>query len=281
MGQEILAPTSWNLVFEYRSPNLDHRWGPSVRASAALFLVFSLFVAVAPQLYPVTLQNFPYTPVTWLGGLAVMFGIWYCPKIGAQNFYNGPVSRSGDSGITFAITSSTLRKRSHVKSRFRRASPCMCAFQEIVAERSPLARSRSMGSNRSSRSNPADAQDHPTSLLTHCLDIFGCLELELPLRWCYKHIAGAFAWLGDEPSDDSAAPALRIPGENEALSRAQKSPMHPAGYAWDKAAAKRLGHPDGHTKSVAVGSRDVLSTYREALGDRGATAGKRICSYGM
>lgn len=227
-----------------------------VRTSAVLYLLVFLFISMIPQSYPTTLENFPYTAVMWLACTIVMLFMWYCPKLGKRNFYSGPVSATAGS-LNFAITSQTLRQQPRGRPL---ASLCMCTFQDMVTQRAHRKDSRrsSLAESPTRTTYPGTSQSsleetHPPAspeaaaaaaakaadLRRRKLKRHSVFDLK---QWLV-HAAMVGTWLWELlPAGSGMRMPLRIPGENEALSRAQKLPIHPAGYAWDKEASKRLGH---------------------------------------
>lgn len=220
------------------------RWGAIVRASAALYLLIFIFIAVTPQSYPTTLQNFPDTPIVWLACTFAMLLMWYCPRWGGRHFYSGPVSASAGS-LNFAITSQTLRRQT---GGMRPASLCMCAFQDMVSQRAPRKDPRrSSIADSSTQSRGQSLAWEPASPRSSAVSVSRPAKqrrrLVLALRRWLAHAVAVGAGVWELlPSGSGIRMTLRIPGENEAGSRAQKNPIHPAGYAWDKEASKRLGH---------------------------------------
>lgn len=231
--KERLLPGPWN----------TGRWGPLVRSCAAAYVIFTMIVSMLPASYPTTMENPPYAPIMWLACLIVMQVCWWIPKIGGRHYYSGPISAS-IGGIAFAITSPVLVPTSRPPwyvRMFTKASPVRTPAKPHLTEDGYEA-----GSDSGSAS--------------------GALPW-LPLGWLWRLLGPSGQCLHpnveDVGHDVRQSPhsfyrqqVLRIPGEREALSRAQKSPVHPSGYAWDREAAKRLGH----------GTRVVTSQKRINLG---------------
>lgn len=231
---------------------LPCRWGAIVRVSAALYLLLFIFISIVPQTYPTTLQNFPDTPIMWLGMLLVMLLMWYCPRWGGRHFYSGPVSASAGS-LNFAITSQTLRQQNR---GMRPASLCMCAFQDMVTQRAP--RKDPRRSSLAEQPGRKDVAWEPASPRGSVVSVSRSAKqrrrLVLALRRWLAHAVAVGAGLWELlPTGSGIGMTLRIPGENEAVSRAQKNPIHPAGYAWDKEASKRLGHREVPTVKRSYG----------------------------
>ncbi|MEW5311491.1 MAG: hypothetical protein WDW38_003201 [Sanguina aurantia] len=225
--RERLQPGPWNMG----------RWGPLVRGGAVAYLAFILVLVMLPASYPITVATLPFAPIMWLGCLmAMQGGCWWLPKIGGRHYYQGPVADT-HSAMRFAITSPVLVPWARPFS-FWRAVRCA-----------------SPSRNRRPKVRPCSGDNTGAAVST---------EPEVTSGWVYT------GWLwerladlvplgrisGDmsegsrgSPNTFFRQPALRIPGENEALSRARKLPVHPSGYAWDREAARRLGHRDvGNSK---------------------------------
>ncbi|MEW5304001.1 MAG: hypothetical protein WDW36_006644 [Sanguina aurantia] len=260
---EKLLPGPWDMG----------RWGPSVRTGAALFLLLTLFISMAPQSYPASLQT-SYAPILWLAGLLAMLAMWYCPKAGGRHFYTGPSTRLN--GVRFSVTAPTLRPTPRRSPRPPAASACMSSFQGMVAQRSPLHQPQhhqpqhhhhhhhpgriypaaatqsgtpptppGMGGAQPSGGPPLPAQT--------CLGWFSRALGTGPGRLLAHITAMGLSLTEWLPSGSGIRQKLRIPDEHEALDRARRSPTHPAGYAWDKKASLRLGH-----RQVPAGRRVSL-----------------------
>lgn len=216
--KERLLPGPWN----------TGTLGPLVRSLAAAYVTFTMLVSMLPGSFPTSMANPPYAAIMWLACILVMLICWWMPKIGGRHYYSGPISASIGT-VAFAITSPLL-------------IPTTCPPWWVrFFGRVPSEAFRSQG-----------AKQHKAAGLQASTDLKS--EVETP-RWETR--GWLSFWPGqclrprsdDRPEDVRLSPTsfyrqpeLRIPGEREALRRAQKSPMHSTGYAWDGEAAKRLGH---------------------------------------
>lgn len=223
--RERLQPGPWNMG----------AYGPYVRAGAAAYLILALVVSLLPLTYPLTAVNLPYAPIMALGFLACMQLCWWLPVIGVRHFYSGPVSeRLGR--VNFAITSPFLAppgRRSRYPRILKTASPFLRAFmQSVAANQESVHTTASAGGLAEPKIPAGRLVMFWRSMLwlwgsgkASCVDA-GRMDLVDSAR--------------PSPNNFYRQPTLQIPGELEALNRAQSYPRHPAGYAGKKAAPKRV-----------------------------------------
>ncbi|MEW5300876.1 MAG: hypothetical protein WDW36_003772 [Sanguina aurantia] len=221
--RERLQPGPWNMG----------AYGPYVRAGAAAYLILALVVSLLSLTYPLTAVNLPYAPIMALAFLACMQLCWWLPVIGVRHFYSGPVSeRLGR--VNFAITSPFLAppgRRSRGARILKAASPFLRAFmRSVAANQGPV--------HTTARAGGLAEPEIPAGVRV--------LAWRSMLRWWGSGTVGCDD-AGRMDVVDSARsspisfyrqPTLQIPGEMEALNRAQSYPRHPAGYAGKKAAPK-------------------------------------------
>lgn len=222
--KERLQPGPWNMG----------TWGPMVRSGAAVYLLLALLIVALPTELPITPATLPYPPVMAMGCLLFMQACWWLPVVGGKHFYSGPGSE-GIGRVRFAVRSSVLTplpRRIWVSKG--------AAVVPVFREFNQLAKAFSL-------------QPVPGSGLVQPQPKPHWEHMKLCLGWLFpraRFASAAAVRASDDldscrPSPNSffRQPTLRIPGENEALNRAKVSPTHPSGYAWDREAAQRLGHP--------------------------------------
>lgn len=236
---ETLQPGPWNMG----------AYGSCVRTGAAVYLMLAIVITLVPSTYPLTAQNVPYVPIMWLGSLLCMQLCWWLPKVGGRHFYSGPVCEriSSKGRVQFTIASKVLAppaSRVGCGSLFQAASPCMSRFQDIVAER---------GSHASNRLVTIDPHLQRQTRHFHIIWKSLCGLFGPTNQGHSQQTDGVMDSARSSPNSFYRQPLLRIPGEREAVSLAQSSPRHPAGYAFNAEAAKRLGHAD--VKACKVDSK--------------------------
>ena len=65
----------------------DHRWSTAISAGAFLWLMFESLLFMSPLAFPITTQNFNYTPAAVVGILVVTVVAWL---VSARRWFSGP-----------------------------------------------------------------------------------------------------------------------------------------------------------------------------------------------
>lgn len=222
LTKERLQPGPWNMG----------TWGPMVRIGAVIYLLLALLIVLLPAALPLTAENLPYAPIMAVACVLFMQVCWWFPVIGGRHFYSGPGSE-GVGRVRLAISSPVLTPSRRIRSA---KSTAVVPVRRRDFHR--LAQAASLGPAAGTQLVQPRFESHWKRLGVS----WGWLN---PRAW-FARAAAAEQYDLDScrpsPNNFYRQPALRIPGENEALNRAKSSPTHPSGYAWDREAAKRLGH---------------------------------------